>query len=190
MSAEYGQSSRAERIKLLATQNRRRRERSFLSAEIGKITGRVFAGDEFQVASGVGEIDQLFAGMRDSGEFGRSFPEGYPERNRHLFAQFGRTIPERSVHLYVRLTDVWCFRVSSETAFSCVPEFADLESSFSRYSGSSFRAMAPDSRCGLDLSLHKYYHSTNNRWECYRKSWELGVLGRGWGAIAERVFAP
>jgi len=190
MSAEYGQSSRAERIKLLATQNRRRRERSFLSAAIGKITGQVFAEDEFQVVSDVGEIDRSLADMRDSWEFERSLPEGYTERNRHLFAQFGRMIPERSVDLYVRLMDMWCFRVSSETAFSHVPEFANLENSFSRYSGSSFHATAPDSRCGLDLRLHKYYHFTNNRWECYRKPWELGVLGSGWVAIAESVFAP
>ncbi len=50
MSAEQKNTSRSERIKLLATQNRRRRERTLLSAEVRRITGQPIAEDEFQVA--------------------------------------------------------------------------------------------------------------------------------------------
>jgi hypothetical protein len=188
MCPDNEQIGRTERIKLLATQNRRRRERTFLSAEISKITGQAFTGDEFHVAVGVGEIDHSFANIGDGEELECSLPEGYLERNKHLFGQFGGMIPEREVILYLRLMDVWSFSLSSEIAFSHVLEFANLERSFSRYSGNSFRVAAPDSKCGLDLGLHRYYHITNNRWECYKKTWELSVLGKGWCEVAERIF--
>ena len=97
-------------------------------------------------------------------------------------------IPERNIVLYVRLTDVWCSSLGSEVAFSHVTEFAELEHSFSRYSGKSFHVAARDSACAFDLSWHRYYHFANNRWECYRKLWQLSVLGRRWCEIAEQTF--
>lgn len=186
MSAGKEQAGRRERIRLLATQNRRRRERASLSAGVGKITGRAHAEDEFRVA----EADPSSGGAVDGEVFERRLPDDYPERNQHLFARFGGLLPERNVVLHVRLIDLWCVSLGSEVAFSHLLEFAELGRSFSRYSGRTFYAAAPDSGCDFDLRWHRYYHFANNRWECYEKLWQLSVSGRRWCEIARRVFAP
>jgi hypothetical protein len=190
MSAEQENTSRSERINLLATQNRRRRERSLLSAEVSRITGQPIAEDELQVAVSLGDIDYSFANVGDGAKFERSLPEDYPERNQQLLAEFGRVIQEQNILLYIRLYDVWYLSLSSEVAFSHMLAFASLESTHNPILGGSFRVTSSDSECGFDLSLHRYFRSINNHWECYRKTWELSVLGRRWCEIAKQMFVP
>lgn len=188
MNVEQKQDDRSERIRLLATENRRRRERTLLSVEVGRITGQPIGEDEIQVAVGLGEADHSFANVGDGEEFERSFPEAYLESNRQLLAGFGKVVSEHNVLLYVRLREVWRLPLASEVAFDHVLEFANLENAHNRMSGGSFRVTSSDAKCGFDLSSHRYFSFMNNGWACYKKTWELGVFGGPWCEIAKQTF--
>jgi hypothetical protein len=189
MNAEQESTNRRERIMLLATKNRRRHERALLSAEVSKIIGQPIAEDEFQVAVNLGDIDYTFANIGDGEDFELSLSEDFPDRNQQLFIEFSREIPEQNIFLFIRLMDVWQMLLPSEVAFSHMLEFANLEVAHNGILGGSFRVTSSDSECGFDMSLHKYFCFMNNEWECYRKTWELNVLGRGWCEIAKQIFA-
>ena len=125
MITEKENITRGERIKLLATENRRRRERTLLSDKVSKFTGLPIAEDRFSVSVSRGEIYDFSGNVKDIVEFEIELPENYLEANRHLFAQFG-SLTQEQVSIYIRFSDIWVLPLESEVAFSYIVEFCDL----------------------------------------------------------------